>query len=103
MPAWIERALRNPAQHKRTVDVYRFEETSAETTLGPREFLNRGPAANPDAATTPRDTAATIAVLANDTDPDGDPLSITSVTVPANGALAFTCGMNMYRGSVVVR
>ena len=84
-PAWIERALRNPAQHKRTVDVYRFEETSSETMLGPREFLNRGPAANPDTATTPRDTAATIAVLANDTDPDGDPLSITSVTVPANG------------------
>ena len=65
--------------------MYRFEETSSETTLGPREFLNRGPAANPDTATTPRDTAATIAVLANDTDPDGDPLSITSVTVPANG------------------
>jgi plastocyanin domain-containing protein len=26
-----------------------------------------------------------------------------TVTVPASGALAFTCGMNMYRGSVVVR
>src|SRR5690606_9884804 len=23
-PAWIERALRNPAEHKRTVDVYKF-------------------------------------------------------------------------------
>ena len=34
------------------------------------------------------------------------PLNVTvpiEVTVPANGALAFTCGMNMYRGSVVVR
>src|SRR5205085_573513 len=59
-PAWIERALRNPAEHKRTVDVYRFEETTEETTLGPREFLNRGPGANPDVATTPRDTAVSI-------------------------------------------
>lgn len=25
------------------------------------------------------------------------------VTVPASGALAFTCGMNMYQGSVVVQ
>ncbi|HET7843836.1 MAG TPA: Ig-like domain-containing protein [Xanthomonadales bacterium] len=89
-PAWIERALRNPAQHKRTVDVYRFEETTQETTLGPREFINRGPAANPDSATTPRDTAVTIAVLANDTDPDGDALSITSVTTPANGTAVAT-------------
>lgn len=84
-PAWIERALRNPGLHKRTVDVYRFEETTQETTLGPRELINRGPAANPDAATTPRGTAITIAVLANDSDPDGDTLSIASVTAPANG------------------
>jgi outer membrane protein OmpA-like peptidoglycan-associated protein len=84
-PAWIERALRNPAEHKRTVDVYRFEETTATTTLGPRELINRGPVANADAATTPRDTAVTIPVLANDTDPDGDTLSITAVTTPANG------------------
>ena len=26
-----------------------------------------------------------------------------AVTVPASGELAFTCGMNMYRGSVVVQ
>ncbi len=26
-----------------------------------------------------------------------------AVTTPASGALAFTCGMNMYRGSVVVQ
>jgi plastocyanin domain-containing protein len=25
------------------------------------------------------------------------------VTVPASGSLAFTCGMNMYQGSVVVQ
>ena len=32
--AWIERALRDPAQHKRTVDVYRFAKSGSTTTLG---------------------------------------------------------------------
>lgn len=34
------------------------------------------------------------------------PLNVTvpvAITVPTSGALAFTCGMNMYRGSVVAR
>ncbi len=83
---WIERALRNPAEHKRTVDVYRFARTRQETTLGPREFLNRGPIAVNDTLTLARDAAATpVAVLANDSDPDGDALTITTVGTPANG------------------
>ncbi|WP_170113414.1 Ig-like domain-containing protein [Ahniella affigens] len=86
MPAaWIERALRNPSEHKRTVDVYRIEEVSENRTLGPRVFLNRGPAAANDTNTTSRGTASNISVLANDTDPDGDALTITTVGNPANG------------------
>ncbi len=34
--------------------------------------------------------------------PVGQPVEV-AVTVPASGELAFTCGMNMYRGSVVVQ
>jgi plastocyanin domain-containing protein len=34
--------------------------------------------------------------------PVGQPVEV-AVTAPASGALAFTCGMNMYRGSVVVQ
>jgi outer membrane protein OmpA-like peptidoglycan-associated protein len=83
---WIERAMRNPAQHKRTVDVYRVAETSDETTLGPREFQNQGPVAQNDSLAIDRDAPATpIAVLANDSDPDGDMLTITTVSTPANG------------------
>lgn len=88
--AWIDRALRNPAQHKRTVDVYRYEETTVTETLGPRVYLNRQPVAANDNATTLRGTAATIAVLANDSDPDGNPLSVTAVTQPAHGSASFT-------------
>jgi hypothetical protein len=43
------------------------------------------PVAVGDAATTARDVATTIAVLANDSDPDGDPLRITALTQPASG------------------
>ncbi|HEV8242068.1 MAG TPA: Ig-like domain repeat protein, partial [Thermoanaerobaculia bacterium] len=43
------------------------------------------PVAGNDSATTPRDVATTVAVLANDSDPDGDALRITGVTQPAHG------------------
>ena len=46
---------------------------------------NRPPVANDDSATTPQDTAVDIDVLANDTDPDGDPLHINSATDPPHG------------------
>lgn len=82
---WIERALRNPAEHKRTVDVYRFETVDQQTTLGPVQFVNRGPVAVNDTATVRNDATATVAVLANDTDPDGDALTLVSVGAATNG------------------
>ena len=86
-PAWIERALRNPAEHKRTVDVYRFDKSTSTTTLGPREYLNHPPVAQDDAASVDRDsTSNAIAVLANDSDPDGDTIEVTAVTPPAHGS-----------------
>jgi len=88
VPAWVMRALRNPAQHKRTVDVYRFERTSTSVTLGEREFLNRAPRPEDDAVTAERNGPDVfIDVLANDTDPDGDPLTVVSVSQPASGTV----------------
>ena len=46
---------------------------------------NQPPVAAPDAVATPVNTPVTLDVLANDTDPDGDPLTISGVTQPANG------------------
>lgn len=48
---------------------------------------NQPPVAAPDAVATPVNTPVTLDVLANDTDPDGDPLTISSVTQPANGTV----------------
>ena len=43
------------------------------------------PLAVDDAAETPEDTPVTIAVLANDSDPDGDTLTVVEVSAPAHG------------------
>ncbi|MFO0744226.1 MAG: Ig-like domain-containing protein [Myxococcota bacterium] len=59
---------------------------------------NDAPVAIDDHATTPKDTPVTIAALANDFDPDGDPLSVDGVDLPtgmdlvtnADGTFTFT-------------
>ena len=52
------------------------------------------PMAVDDAATVPEDSAATpLAVLANDSDPDGDPMTIASASDPANGTVVLTGGL----------
>jgi len=87
--AWISRALRNPAQHKRTVDVYRYQETETNTTLGEIIFLNAQPVANDDGLTINRNSnGSVIDVLGNDTDEDADDvLVIESNTAASNGTV----------------
>jgi outer membrane protein OmpA-like peptidoglycan-associated protein len=87
-PGWIERALRNPGEHRRDVDTYTFTTTRQETALGPVVFTNRAPVAVNDTASVRRNAGATlIPVLANDSDPDADTLTVTSLTTPANGSV----------------
>lgn len=91
-PAWIERALRDPAEHKRTVDVYKFAKSTTTTTIGPKEHA---PVAVDDTAAVPENsTNNPINVLANDSDADGDPLTITAVSSPAHGT-ASVAGANV--------
>ena len=49
--------------------------------------VNAAPIAVNDSATTAKDTAVTIAVRGNDTDPDGGALTVTGVTQGANGSV----------------
>ena len=49
--------------------------------------VNDTPVAEDDAAVTEEDTAVDIAVLANDTDVDGDTLSIATVSQPQHGVV----------------
>jgi hypothetical protein len=58
--------------------------------------VNDAPDAADDSASTMEDTAVSIDVLANDTDIDGDTLSIAGVGTPANGAAAISAGKITY-------
>ncbi|EHH1281086.1 tandem-95 repeat protein [Vibrio parahaemolyticus] len=75
------------------------ESTTVEVNVTP---VNDAPVVKDDIATTQEDTAVTIDVLSNDTDVDGDKLSIQSATVPeaqgkveiVDGKLVFTPAEN---------
>ncbi|EJU8968777.1 tandem-95 repeat protein, partial [Vibrio parahaemolyticus] len=75
------------------------ESTTVNVDVTP---VNDAPVAKDDIATTQEDTAVTIDVLSNDTDVDGDKLSIQSATVPeaqgkveiVDGKLVFTPAEN---------
>ena len=47
--------------------------------------VNDGPVAVDDSASTDEDTAVTVDVLVNDSDPESDSLSVTSVGIPSHG------------------
>ena len=52
--------------------------------------VNRPPLAVADALSNEQDDAVSISVLANDSDPDGDTISVQSVTEPTNGVVAIS-------------
>lgn len=56
-------------------------------TVGSQEEQNTAPTASDDSASTEEDTAVTINVLSNDTDPESDTLSVDSATTPADGSV----------------
>ena len=93
---WKDRALRNSVPHKTSVDVYRFTQTSASDTLGTRRFLNRAPTAVNDSVTAACGAVATFDVLANDTDPEGDALTITGVSNPGRGSAVISSNKIAY-------
>ena len=76
--------------------------TEAATITVNVDNTNDGPVANDDMATTDEDSSVTINVLGNDTDADGDTLSVTSATLPGDvdgtvvinpdGTISFTPG-----------
>ena len=59
--------------------------TPSEVTPPPPPPVNVAPLAVDDAAETAEDTPVTIAVLANDSDPNGDTLTVVEVSTPAHG------------------
>jgi outer membrane protein OmpA-like peptidoglycan-associated protein len=96
-PTWVRRALRQSLPHKQTVDVYRQREQATTVTQGDKRYINRPPVAVNDTFTVPFNTSGNIFdVLANDSDPDGDALTITAVGSPAHGVAVVTAGKVSY-------
>ena len=60
------------------------------------ESVNDAPVANDDRTSLTEGVDLRIDVLANDTDVDGDPLEIASVTNPANGTASIAGGLILY-------
>ncbi len=56
------------------------------------EVVSRPPDAVDDSLTTPEDTAGSVNVLTNDTDPDGDTLTVTGSTNGAHGGVSCAAG-----------
>ena len=85
---WVERALRNPATHKREVDIYATEEITSTVEVGPRIALNRPPLAVDDTFSWyGTKMPAILNVLGNDSDPDGNTFYIVSATNGARGTV----------------
>jgi outer membrane protein OmpA-like peptidoglycan-associated protein len=93
---WLARALRNSVPHKTYVDTYTWSAVTQTTTLGAKTYLNRPPAAVNDSVGATCGTQLSINVLGNDSDPDGDALTITSVGTPGKGVATISAGRILY-------
>jgi hypothetical protein len=59
--------------------------------------VNDNPVANPDSLMVPKNGSDVVFVLANDTDVDGDTLTVTSFTQPAHGTVAYSTKNKNFR------
>jgi hypothetical protein len=73
---------------------YTITDSSGQTSTATvrLDVTNRPPVANPNETTTPSNTPVTVPVLGNDTEPDGDPRTVESVTGGAPGSAVTTNG-----------
>lgn len=70
--------------------------TGSATFVWTVNNCNRAPDAKADSASVFKGDSVTIGVLGNDTDPDGDALSIKSVTTPSKGSVSIQGGSIKY-------
>jgi subtilisin family serine protease len=68
----------------------------APTQPAPPQPANQAPVAAQDAVSTPRGTTVTVDVRANDSDPDGDALTVTAVSRPGRGTASLSGGTVRY-------
>ena len=69
-----------------------YQVLSGSNTVSIAGPVNRPPVAGNDGLATPANSAGTVDVTSNDSDPDGDSFSVTSFTQGAHGTVGFTGG-----------
>jgi large repetitive protein len=90
-----------PKPNAHGADSFTFKANDAKTDSTPATVniiinpINDAPVAVNDVVSTAKNTAITIAVRNNDTDADGDTLTVTSVTKPANGSTTILNGTSI--------
>ena len=97
-PAWISRSMARPSTaHSRIVESHRVQRSqTVAVTHGPKQYTNHFPLLRNDSATVADGQPVSIDVLANDTDPDGDPLVLAAVTLPAHGTASIAGARIVY-------
>jgi PKD repeat protein len=80
---WADQTYTYAHSGRYTITLTVIDTAGLSASLQLAVVANTAPVAANDTATTPRDTPVVIYVLANDYDPDGDPLSIGSVNMQA--------------------
>lgn len=95
-------AVYTPTENFQGTDVFTYLACDPSGACGEatvRVFVgleNESPVVDDDTATTAEDTAVLVNVLANDSDPDGDTLQISTVAAPVNGTTAIVDGQVRY-------
>jgi len=90
--AFTYTAARQPTAGFVDTDYFTFRAYDGSAWSDPAEItititpVNDAPVAVDDEGSTSRNRAVTIDALVNDSDPDGDPIHVASVTQPANGS-----------------
>lgn len=83
-----------PALNFNGTDIFTYKanngtlDSNIATALIKVNPVNDPPVSQPDSATTEEGTAVAVSVLANDSDVDGDPLTVAGVSAPSNGSAA---------------
>ncbi|MFM2318092.1 MAG: hypothetical protein RLZZ215_713 [Pseudomonadota bacterium] len=71
--------------------------TDSSAVASVTTLVNQAPLANADSASVVNTSSVSINVLANDTDPEQDPLAVKAVTQAANGLVSFTNSGVVYK------
>src|SRR5207248_1866073 len=78
-------ATQTPGTHSNTAGAGGTNFTPVSTGPTANVRVNAAPVAVDDTLALPEDGQGSVTPLANDTDPDGDPLSVASITQPSHG------------------